>query len=65
MTTKRNAVPMKCGIETSATANFVPTHKASSGVRMLPIPKPEMAAMAPATIPANVIRSAWSTEAQM
>ena len=59
ITTKRNAVPMKCGMETTATASLVPIQAASSGVRMLPMPKPEMAAMAPATIPASVSRREW------
>ena len=30
---------MKCGIETTATASLVPIQVASSGVRMLPMPK--------------------------
>ena len=50
---------MKCGIETTATASLVPIHVASSGVRMLPMPKPEMEAMAPARMPASVSKSEW------
>ena len=49
---------MKCGMDTTATASLVPIHVASNGVRMLPIPKPEIDAMAPARMPAQVIRNA-------
>jgi hypothetical protein len=52
---------MKCGIETTATASFVPIHEASSGVRILPIPNPEIEAMAPARMPAHVSRNEWFT----
>ena len=44
----RNAVPIKWGTETAATATLVPTVRASTGVSRLPIPKPLTAAMAPA-----------------
>src|SRR4051812_8171816 len=41
-------------MDTTATASLVPSHVASRGVRMLPMPKPETAAIAPAIIPAHV-----------
>ena len=40
-----------------ATASFVPTRTASTGVRRLPIPKPLTEAMAPATNPTTASRS--------
>jgi hypothetical protein len=36
----RIAVPMKCGTDTIATASFVSTAVATSGVTRLPMPKP-------------------------
>jgi hypothetical protein len=58
MAMKRTAVPRKWGIETTATANFVPSQLARSGVRMLPIPNPAIDAIAPARMPAHVTRIA-------
>src|SRR5438270_9002236 len=49
----RQAVPIACGTAAIATATFVPKCSASSGVRMLPMPNPATAAMAPATAAAN------------
>jgi len=46
---KRCKVPAKWGIATAATASFVSTRSASTGVRRLPIPNPLTAAIAPAT----------------
>ena len=49
----RHAVPITCGTAAIATATFVPKWSASSGVRMLPMPNPATAAMAPATTAAK------------
>jgi len=38
---------MKCGMDTSATASFVSVYVETTGVRMLPIPNPLIAAMTP------------------
>jgi len=46
---KRTAVAMKWGMEIAATAIFVPTCMASSGVSRLPMPNPATDATAPAT----------------
>ena len=54
--TSRNAVPRKCGTDTTATASFIPAKFASSGVSLLPIPNPETTAIAPATIAVAKIR---------
>jgi hypothetical protein len=60
MSENRRAVPMKCGMDTAATASFVPSQSDRRGVRMLPIPKPAMDAIAPATSAReNVISSGW------
>src|SRR5262245_57584631 len=45
----RTAVPKTCGIETAATATFVPRRTASRGVSTLPIPNPATDATPPAT----------------
>jgi hypothetical protein len=44
----RKAVPIRWGTETAATATLVPTVRARTRVRRLPIPKPLTAAIAPA-----------------
>jgi hypothetical protein len=41
---------MRCGTDTAATAVFVPACNAINGVSRLPMPKPETAATAPATV---------------
>ena len=60
MSTKRRPVATKCGTETTATASLVPIAVASSGVRMLPMPKPAMEAI-PAATTAATITSALKT----
>src|ERR1051325_2803270 len=45
----RSALPMKCGMAAAATASRAPMASASSVVRMLPMPKPATAEVAPAT----------------
>ena len=49
---KRTAVPTKWGSDTAAIARRTSTCVESTGVRMLPIPKPATAATAPAAIAA-------------
>jgi hypothetical protein len=51
--TNRTAVPTTWGIDTAATATFVPKCAARSGVSRLPIPNPLTAATAPATVAAR------------
>jgi len=48
---KRSDVPIRCGIETAATASLVSTCSASTGVSRLPMPNPVTAAIAPASSP--------------
>ncbi|MNL19353.1 hypothetical protein D3C87_1405490 [compost metagenome] len=55
----RYAVATKWGTATAATASLVPTQTANSGVNRLPMPKPEMAAIAPATSDTRPTSSPW------
>ena len=58
---KRTAIPIRCGTDTAATAVFVSTRSAMSGVRMLPIPNPATAAIALATTEAIAMMTANPT----
>ena len=49
-------VPMKCGMETTATATFAPVVTAMAGVSKLPMPKPATDATAPPKTEARKMR---------
>ena len=50
----RSVVATRCGTATAATASFMSTCRANTGVRTVPIPNPATEAIAPAAIDAAI-----------